>query len=78
MDKVIYVQAPQQRLWSPGVAAVLSFLIPGLGQMYKGRIIRGLLWLLIVLAGYAAFVIPGLVLHFVCILMAASGDPMKR
>ncbi|KLU61445.1 hypothetical protein CEB3_c21240 [Peptococcaceae bacterium CEB3] len=28
---------------SPGVAAVLSFLISGLGQIYNGRILRGLI-----------------------------------
>lgn len=27
-----------------GVAAVLSFLIPGLGQIYNGDFFRGLLW----------------------------------
>ena len=31
----------------PGVAAVLSFLIPGLGQLANGDILRGLFWLLI-------------------------------
>jgi len=32
---------------SPGFAAVLSFLLPGLGQMYLGRWIRGALMILI-------------------------------
>jgi TM2 domain-containing membrane protein YozV len=27
---------------NPGVAAVLSFLIPGLGQIYNGQILKGL------------------------------------
>ena len=30
-----------------GLAAVLSFLIPGLGQFYNGKFLRGLFWLLI-------------------------------
>ena len=29
---------------SPGVAMVLSFLIPGLGQLYRGHLLTGLLW----------------------------------
>ena len=33
----------QQRKWSPGIAAVLSFFIPGVGQIYKGNILRGIL-----------------------------------
>ena len=31
----------------PGLAAVLSLLIPGVGQLYNGRILRGILWLII-------------------------------
>ena len=33
----------------PGLAAVLSLLIPGVGQLYNGRILRGILWLIITL-----------------------------
>ena len=29
----------------PGVAAVLSAIIPGIGQFYNGRILAGILWL---------------------------------
>ena len=31
----------------PGLATVLSLLIPGVGQLYNGRILRGILWLII-------------------------------
>lgn len=31
----------------PGTAALLSFLIPGLGQIYNGDILRGVFWLII-------------------------------
>lgn len=31
----------------PGVAALLSFLIPGIGQIYNGDVLRGLFWLII-------------------------------
>lgn len=31
----------------PGVAAVLSFLIPGVGQFYNGKFLRGLFWLIV-------------------------------
>ncbi len=31
----------------PGFAALLSFLIPGVGQIYNGDILRGLFWLII-------------------------------
>lgn len=32
---------------NPGTAAVLSFLIPGLGQFYNGKWMRGIFWLVI-------------------------------
>lgn len=41
-----------QREWSPGAAAVLSLLIPGAGQIYKGKLLAGLLWLVFVPLGY--------------------------
>ena len=31
----------------PGLAAVLSFFIPGVGQIYNGKILRGVFWLII-------------------------------
>jgi TM2 domain-containing membrane protein YozV len=32
---------------NPGTAAVLSLLIPGVGQLYNGKIWRGVFWLII-------------------------------
>ena len=32
---------------NPGTAAVLSLLIPGVGQFYNGDFIRGLFWLIV-------------------------------
>ena len=31
----------------PGIAAVLSFFIPGIGQIYNGKILRGIFWLIV-------------------------------
>ncbi len=73
----VYPLTPIPPLWSPGIAAVLSFFIPGLGQIYKGQILNGLLWMLFVPVGYYLFCIPGAVLHLLCIFGAASGDPTR-
>lgn len=32
---------------NPALAAVLSAIIPGVGQFYNGRILAGVLWLII-------------------------------
>jgi hypothetical protein len=68
---------PQYRRWSPGVAALLSFFIPGAGHIYKGDAVIGILWLIFTVLGYFLFVIPGVILHLICIISAASGDPYK-
>jgi TM2 domain-containing membrane protein YozV len=31
----------------PGLAAFLSLLIPGVGQLYNGKILRGIFWLVV-------------------------------
>jgi TM2 domain-containing membrane protein YozV len=31
----------------PALAAILSLLVPGIGQLYNGRILAGLFWLII-------------------------------
>lgn len=59
--------------WSPGVAAALSFIIPGLGQIYKGRIAAGLVFLVCTVVGYFFLIVPGLILHVVSIADAYSG-----
>jgi hypothetical protein len=65
----------RQPLWSPGLAAVLSFFIPGLGQLYKRQLLASLGWFIFVPVGYYFFFLPGLILHVCCIISAISGDP---
>ena len=49
-----------------GIAAILSLLFPGLGQLYKGQVLNGFVWMFLVFGGYVFFVIPGVFLH-VCL-----------
>jgi TM2 domain-containing membrane protein YozV len=37
---------------NPLLAGILSLLIPGLGQIYNGRIVTGLIWLVLFLTGW--------------------------
>jgi TM2 domain-containing membrane protein YozV len=76
VQNIIHNQGATPR-WSAGVAALLSFLFPGLGQLYKGQVINGLVWMVVVIIGYVCLVIPGLILHLCCIIGAASGDPYR-
>jgi TM2 domain-containing membrane protein YozV len=58
---------PKQHPW---IAAVLSFFLPGLGQVFNGYILRGVLWFVAVGIGYWMLIIPGVVLHATCVIMA--------
>ncbi len=73
--QVLVINHPPVQRWSPGLAAVLSFFMPGLGQLYKGQIINGIVWFFLVGLGYLALILPGMVLHFFCVLGALSGNP---
>lgn len=63
----------ERKLWSPGVAAVLSLVIPGAGQIYKGQVFNGLLWLVVVVAGYDNAYCAGHHSSITCILGATAG-----
>jgi TM2 domain-containing membrane protein YozV len=70
---------------NPGVAAVLSAIIPGVGQFYNGRFLAGILWLIIT---PGLWIGTGGLLGWVCHVIAAytaytyardhSGRPWKR
>ncbi len=64
---------PVTRPPSPGVAAVLSVLIPGLGQVYGGRLGAGALWFLGTCIAYSAVLLPGFLVHAVCVWSAYEG-----
>ena len=52
----------------PGVAAVLSLVVPGVGQIYNGDFLRGIFWLIIT-PGF--WITTGGLLGWVCHLIAA-------
>jgi hypothetical protein len=54
----------------PGIAAVLSVLLPGLGQVYAGRLLPGGLWFLGTALAYHAVLLPGFLVHAVCVWSA--------
>lgn len=53
------------------LAAIWSMMLPGLGQMMKGRIMPGIFWAMAVASGYFSYLWPGIILHALCILDAA-------
>jgi predicted amidophosphoribosyltransferase len=63
---------PRQRLWSPGVAALLSFILPGAGQIYKGELLGGMGYLFSIailwLGGWGIYINDSVVGLFMMIL----------
>jgi len=41
------VRISMKAMKNPGTAAVLSFFVPGVGQIYNGEFLRGLFWLIV-------------------------------
>lgn len=60
------------------MAAVLSFFLPGLGQLVQGRVFTAILAFILVLMGYCLFIVPGLIMHLMTILDAASWENRRR
>jgi hypothetical protein len=54
-----------------GVSAVLSLVIPGSGQVYKGQPLNGVAWLLTVPTCYVCFIPLGIVAHACCVFGAS-------
>ena len=52
----------------PALAAILSFLCTGLGQVYIGKVARGIVFFFLTVLGYLLWFIPGVILHIIFIL----------
>ena len=66
---LLSVEAPR---YSPATAAALSFFLPGVGQIYSGRVPQGVGWFFATTLGYLMFLVPGLILHICCVVNAAA------
>ena len=66
------VMLVEERRFSPAAAAALSFFLPGVGQIYSGRVPQGIGWMLATGLGYLLFLVPGLILHICCVVNAAA------
>ena len=75
-------QVPQElqpaRPSNPAVAAILSLIVPGAGHLYAGRPLSAVIWFVVVSLGYLLLIVPGVVLHVLCIASAASATHQLR
>src|SRR5690606_9120262 len=59
------------------IAAMWSMMLPGLGQLLKGRPMAGIIWAILSGTGYYSYFCPGLLLHLLCILDAGFVNANK-
>lgn len=59
-------------------AAVLSMIVPGAGQLYAGRPLSGIAWFALVTMGYLLLIVPGVLLHILCVASAAGAAHQWR
>jgi TM2 domain-containing membrane protein YozV len=55
------------------LAALLSAIVPGLGQILKGEATTGVIWFIACLIGFIFYVIPGVIVYVLCIQNAYTG-----
>lgn len=63
---------------NPAAAAVLSLIVPGAGQLYAGRPLSAIAWFMIVSMGYLLLIVPGVLLHILCVAAAAGAAQSWR
>ncbi|HSD90177.1 MAG TPA: hypothetical protein VLB44_21750 [Kofleriaceae bacterium] len=63
---------------NPAAAAVLSMIVPGAGQLYAGKPLSAVVWFTLVTIGYLLLIIPGVLLHILCVASAAAAANQWR
>ncbi|MCC6509414.1 MAG: hypothetical protein IT423_09920 [Pirellulaceae bacterium] len=69
----VYVQEPPQR--SGLLSGLMSLFLPGLGQLYKGHLLWAAFWCILTPLGYALMIVPGFILHVLCVYFAITSTP---
>ena len=67
-----------KRRYLHATAAVMSLVVPGAGQIYKGRLKAGAAWFALVLGGYLLLGLPALLIHLMCVVSAGSAARVLR
>ncbi|UMX47531.1 MAG: hypothetical protein L7H18_03725 [Candidatus Nealsonbacteria bacterium DGGOD1a] len=61
-----------------GVPALLSFFIPGMGQIVKGEVLKGIIAFISFVAGCFLFVIPGIIIWIAQLIDAYNYNPPAK
>ena len=76
--------SPRPRRWKVRrrflhtTAALMSLILPGAGQVYKGRVVQGIVWFVVIAASYWLVGLPALIVHLMCVITAGSEATVVR
>ena len=56
------------------MGGLCAFIFPGLGHLVLGKPVQALFWFVLIVIGYVAMVVPGIVLHAISVIDAARAD----
>lgn len=56
------------------MGGLCAFIFPGLGHLVLGKPVQALFWFVLIVIGYVAMVVPGIVLHVISVIDAARAD----
>lgn len=59
------------------MAGLCAFICPGLGHLIVGKPGQALLWFIMIVIGYVALIVPGIVLHIISILDVVRAERLR-
>ena len=59
------------------MAGLCAFLFPGLGHLVLAKPLQALLWFVVIVLGYCALIVPGVLLHLVAVVDAARAEQRR-
>lgn len=60
-----------------GLIAIISFILPGIGQLIKGKILKGILMFIIYIITWLLFIIPGMGIIRLIYMIYSAYDAYK-
>jgi TM2 domain-containing membrane protein YozV len=60
------------------LAAIINVFFPGVGQLIQERVGLGIIFFFGTIIGYICFIVPGLIVHIICIVDAANYKPPHK
>jgi len=78
LDPKLKIPPLTEEKFNPVTVALFSLLVPGGGHIYRGKPVKGFLWLIFSAFGYSLYLLPGVLLHLISIIFAVTENPTEE